>query len=346
MSSVISLDAGVRTLTVGGVPHIVRSGAAAKATRGGGPTKYMMPPSKLAALLELDDYASPHDVWLRLVKGIKDPAGEAAEAGKRFEGAVGRWWVDRYDEGNFDRWTRGRWWTLGDWLKLRTDFETIDGSRELLEVKTCSIFRRNDWERGVPLYYQTQVQPYLRITDFERAHVALCIGGQRLESFVVERDDRFADEVLEEAWRFWREYVLTGRMPPTDASEAAKRALAMRFPKPNKNVRPPTPGEAELILELRELRRQKRETARRADLIENLIREAAGDDYGLQLPGIGKVLVIGVSGAKTVRYSAVVDELRAAYGSGVVDPIVAKHTTKQEDRRDVRPYFKDEPAAE
>lgn len=331
-----------RALVVGGVEHLVRVGDAARALKSGGPTRRFMPPSKLAALVGADRYAGPHDLFLLVARDISEAAGEPAEWGKILEPVVGKRWVERFDGGNFDRWRRGQARTVGDWLKLYPDWETVGEARiQVLEAKTCSAWRVSDWEGGVPLYYQCQVQPYLRVIGAEACHVGLLVGGQQLRSYIVERDDGLADAILETAWDFWRDHVLTGVPPPIDGSRAARRAIAELYPRAAKNVRPALPHEVDLMEDLARTKTAIAAAEGRKTLIENLILETIGTGYGLTGP-LGKVLAVDFDGRKSTSWADVVKELRASI---TVDQqflleVIERHTKPTEPRRDLRAYLK------
>jgi len=51
--------------------------------------------------------------------------------------------------------------------------EDYNGNPAILEVKTASEYKRGEWENGIPVYYETQIQHYLADTAF-RWPMSLC----------------------------------------------------------------------------------------------------------------------------------------------------------------------------
>ena len=48
--------------------------------------------------------------------------------------------------------------------------EDDNGNPAILEVKTAGVHRRGEWENGIPVYYETQVQHYLAVTGVPTLH--------------------------------------------------------------------------------------------------------------------------------------------------------------------------------
>ena len=168
----------MRNLTVAGHEYTVRTGDDAATVESEGPAGKFMPPSGFASMLGINPYLGPVGLWWYLTKGIRTEADEAAYWGRESEDAIGRAWVRRCGNGDFNRWRKGRPWTVGSWLKMYPDWESIDGAA-LLEAKNVDGRKfANDWRDGVPLYFQCQAQPYLRVTGAGVCHFAVCGGGK------------------------------------------------------------------------------------------------------------------------------------------------------------------------
>ena len=91
----------------------------------------------------------------------------------------------------------------------------------LLEIKTTSEYKRNDWSDGVPIYYQTQVQHYLMVTGLSKAYVAVLIGGNTFQIHEVYADTTVQDMLLAVEQEFWNK-VQNMIRPNIDGSDAAK----------------------------------------------------------------------------------------------------------------------------
>ena len=81
----------------------------------------------------------------------------------------------------------------------------ITGSDELLECKTCSFFKKDEWEgEEIPQEYILQVMWYLGITGRRIGHIAVLIGGQSFKYKQIEFDSELFDKMVESAKDFWQ----------------------------------------------------------------------------------------------------------------------------------------------
>lgn len=81
----------------------------------------------------------------------------------------------------------------------------ITGTDELLECKTCSIFKKEEWENDdIPQEYILQVMWYLGITGRKIGHIAVLIGGQCFKYKQIEFDKELFDQMVECAKEFWQ----------------------------------------------------------------------------------------------------------------------------------------------
>ena len=80
----------------------------------------------------------------------------------------------------------------------------INGLRVPLEVKTRAAWKEGAWADGqVPKDVEIQCQWQMRVLGVDRVHVAALIGGQRLISAVVTRDDLVIDYLRDKADALW-----------------------------------------------------------------------------------------------------------------------------------------------
>ena len=81
----------------------------------------------------------------------------------------------------------------------------VTGSDELLECKTCSFFKKDEWEgEEIPQEYILQVIWYLGITGRRIGHIAVLIGGQSFKYKQIEFDSELFDKMVEAAKDFWQ----------------------------------------------------------------------------------------------------------------------------------------------
>lgn len=81
----------------------------------------------------------------------------------------------------------------------------VTGSDELLECKTCSAFKKDEWENDdIPQEYILQLMWYLGITGRRIGHIAVLIGGQSFKYKQIEFDSELFDTMVESAKEFWQ----------------------------------------------------------------------------------------------------------------------------------------------
>lgn len=180
--------------------------------------------SDVAAIMGLSRYRSPYEVWAEKV-GAYDPPDmsgvQAVEWGNRLEPVV----KAKYAEEHPDRRARRLNGMLRSrarpWAQASLDYEVRDPDLGwgVLEVKTVGLRRAQDWEGGVPVYYQTQVAHYLSVTGRPFADVAVLVGGQEYRDYRIARDEEDVAAVEAAVDSFWRDRVLAGDPPQAGAGD-------------------------------------------------------------------------------------------------------------------------------
>lgn len=75
---------------------------------------------------------------------------------------------------------------------------------ELLECKTCSVFRQDEWADGdIPQEYIYQVMWYLGITGKKTGYIAVLIGNQSFKYRHITFDSELFDLMKQSAEEFW-----------------------------------------------------------------------------------------------------------------------------------------------
>lgn len=81
----------------------------------------------------------------------------------------------------------------------------VTGTDELLECKTCSFFKKEEWEgEEIPQEYILQVIWYLGITGRKKGWIAVLIGGQSFKYKHIDFDSELFDKMVESAKDFWQ----------------------------------------------------------------------------------------------------------------------------------------------
>lgn len=126
----------------------------------------------------------------------------------------------------------------------------VVGERALLECKTTNAFNLGAWDgEQIPPAYICQLQHYMSVLDYEKAYIAVLIGGQKFVWKEVERDDEFIELMIEQEKHFWEEHVLKGVPPEIDGSKSASELLAKMYPEDNGETVMLPSDEAEMLIE-------------------------------------------------------------------------------------------------
>lgn len=171
-------------------------------------------------------YGNALDVYLSKRHGEDDRDNEPARWGRILEDPVAQEWARlhgaRVRRAGLLRHRRHR-------HHLVTCDRLVVGQPAVLECKTTSAFRAEDWEDGIPTRVTIQTQWQLHVSGHRVAHIAALIGGQRLVSFEVARDDAVIAYLAEEADRVWQA-VQDGIPPHVHPSQLTTESLNRLHP--------------------------------------------------------------------------------------------------------------------
>ena len=98
------------------------------------------------------------------------------------------------------------------------EYNQADKENEIVEAKTTGLV--GEWgEPGtddVPFRTILQVHQQMLCTGWKKAHIVVLLGkwGLREEMYVVERDEKIIEAIIERGEQFWNDYVLTKTPPP------------------------------------------------------------------------------------------------------------------------------------
>jgi putative phage-type endonuclease len=104
--------------------------------------------------------------------------------------------------------------------------------RGVLEIKNVDGSKSSLWDEMPPLHVQIQVQHQLAVTGFRWGTIAALIGGNRLRTWDIDRNDDMIAELRIRVAEFWR-MVQSKTAPEADGSEATAKALKALYPLDN-----------------------------------------------------------------------------------------------------------------
>lgn len=239
--------------------------------------------SDVAAIMGLSPWRTPLQTWLQKTgRDDGEPDSEAMYWGRAIETTVARRFAEEHPEcvvRNVNATLVSR---DESWMHANLDRMVVmpDGSPAVLEIKTASAFKADEWEDGVPPYYLTQVMWYLLVTGWRSAFVAVLIGGNRYEEFQIIRDEEDVETVRAAATRFWDDFVKPGVMPQAVGADSG--ALAAMHPAGDGVVEAPDAARADDLVDAyrRAASDEADARARKADAAAAL-EQMAGDGKGL-----------------------------------------------------------------
>lgn len=136
-----------------------------------------------------------------------------------------------------------------DFMIANIDRDVV-GERALLECKTTNAFNSDAWEGdNIPPAYICQIQHYMAVLDYEKAYIAVLIGGQKFVWKEVERDDEFIALMIEQERYFWEEHVKKEVPPEIDGSPSASELLNKMYPEDNGEMVMLESDGAEMLIE-------------------------------------------------------------------------------------------------
>ncbi len=123
-----------------------------------------------------------------------------------------------------------------DFMIANIDRDVV-GEKALLECKTTNAFNADAWEgEEIPPAYMCQLQHYMAVLDYEKAYIAVLIGGQKFVWKEIERHEEFISLMIEQEKDFWENHVLAGVPPEIDGSDSASNLLKEMYPEDNGEI--------------------------------------------------------------------------------------------------------------
>ena len=159
-----------------------------------------------------------------------------------------------------------------------------DHRKGVMEVKTASAFKAEEWKEEAPVEYQVQAQHQLSVTGLEWGVFAVLLGGQKFFWLPFEFNDRFEKVMVKRERAFWD--GVESRTPPSLSHvEADARALAALYDAP-KATEPVLldPLFLEWDAKLREAKQTIKEAKANKQEAENHLKAAIGNEVVAMLP--------------------------------------------------------------
>ena len=160
--------------------------------------------SDIAAIMSQSRWKTPYRLWAEKMGKIEVPDlsnNPAVEMGTRLEQFVAELFAEKTEK-QVRRQSKMYHHPKYPYLVAHVD-RLITGSDELLECKTCSAYKLEEWENKIPKEYILQVIWYLGITGRKKGWIACLIGGQKFDYKCIEFDEELFNLMVEKAVKFW-----------------------------------------------------------------------------------------------------------------------------------------------
>ena len=195
--------------------------------------------SEISTICGLNRWESAFTLWCKKTGRLQDSVKQSEPMywGSRLESVI----LDEFARRNegVDLWRdAGSWYGERIWELANPDaIFHDDKGYGIVEVKTAAY--ADDWvlpaegvrgdASGVPRYYLTQVQWYLRIFGFDRAIVVALFSGNKYREFEVLADKFQQDADLALAEKFW-DMVQDDVRPDWDGSDSTYESVRVLHP--------------------------------------------------------------------------------------------------------------------
>lgn len=233
--------------------------------------------SDIAAVLGKSRYKTPYRLWCEKTGQIEQKVQnlEAVEMGTRLEQFVADLFAVKADK-TVRRAPKGYQHPDYPYMVAHVD-RLITGSDELLECKTCSAYKLDEWQNAIPQEYVLQVMWYLGITGRKRGWIACLIGGQKFDYKVIDFDPELFEIMVNKAREFWD--MVQNNKPPLILPDDDE-TLAELHPKHTEDL-----IEAQEFNEraayLQELKMHRDEINKEIKEIETELKAKIGDNLGI-----------------------------------------------------------------
>lgn len=187
--------------------------------------------SDASAILGFNSYKSAFQLYIeKTSEFVEESDSEAAYWGNVLEDVVAREFAKRTGK-KIRRLNKMLRHPKHYFMTANLDRDVV-GEKAFLECKTASEYLKDSWNgEDVPAAYLCQLQHYLAVTGYEKAYIAVLIGGNKFVWKEVTRDDEFIELMIQHEKAFWENHVLANVPPAIDGSSSASELLAKMYPK-------------------------------------------------------------------------------------------------------------------
>jgi predicted phage-related endonuclease len=261
--------------------------------------------SDVSAILGMNPYRGPIDVWRRCMgEAVEPPNPKILRRGQLMEPVIRAMASEEYDlhlmgPKSLRDPTRPYLRVSLDDVNLVNELE-----REVVEFKSVSEWSRPAYYAGkYPAHHEIQCQVYMAALGAPRARLIALVGLDDLRQFIIEGDAELQTMLLESVDRFWRDYVVT--------TSTYGDYLTSRFPKSNGTMLAADDEALTWAMKLQHAKQDVKEVEAREQEARNWLQQRIGGNDGIQGDG-WKVTFKSTKGRPTVDWKALAFEEQIA----------------------------------
>ena len=278
--------------------------------------------SDAAAVLGLDPWRSPLDIWRSKVKP------EPPSDDEKFLFKLGHL-LEPVIAGLYSEQTEREIYAPQPEIIHHLSFPEIIGSPDrlspadgrVIELKSEHQFADKFGDPGsdqVPDHYIVQAAHYMAVANLDRCDIAVLHGGFKFAIYQLRRDPDLERSMLEQLREWWDAYVVKKVEPPLDSSESWGNYLATKYPfnrgplvKVDENSNPDLMRHVFNVLNFSDVKKQ---TEKRIEEAKNAIKAFLAENDGVVGPW-GKITwrLCKDSTATVINFEKVLDHLVKAY---------------------------------
>jgi putative phage-type endonuclease len=235
--------------------------------------------SDIAALVDLDPFRGPTDVWLDKMGLSVRRENVAQWTGHKLEPVIAAMYAEKTGAELVPGGGTERHPDIA-WAVATVDFRATVGPAPVVEIKNVGAWALRHWYSGAPVEKVLQAQWQMMVCDVERVHIAALIGGTDFRIHPVERDEELIEWLADLAAKFWTDHVI-GRTPPPDNGEARGGALDALYQRSSGLLLPRTTEAEQVYACLLDAKERKALVEAEEVAAENAAKEFLGEAAGV-----------------------------------------------------------------
>jgi len=270
--------------------------------------------SDVGAILGFSPYKTAVDVFFEKVENFQKEASNEMNIGKKIEPFIAELYAEQTGEKiipvGYDLWRHPEY----EWMIGTPDFitDTKGKDEKIIEIKNIGAYNAKEWGEqktdDVPLHYLAQVNQYMILKNYHQADLAVLIGGNDFRIYNVKRDEELVQLIIEEEERFWKDHILTKKMPDIEGSRYAKEYLDQKYAKNTLPLRDPEEDEIEKINLFFKTSIEYKESEEKYETLKTIIKSLIGENEGIKTE-YGNIKWSFCKGKKYIDYEKIIAEL-------------------------------------